>query len=181
MDSVWNYSEDSSLSVAEGTVFNSSKLRSAISDYPFADDVDDFPTWRQMQQYMEGYTAHFQLRPHVQLSCPVVGLSRQGKEWVVEIRSKDGPPRREYFDKVAVAIGSFVVPKQPTLPGIERFAGRTLHAINFHHPETFKGQRVLLMGLHASAVDIVVSLSKHASQLYGSHRNGVTLVRLDTT
>lgn len=162
--------------MAANTIFNSSKYRSAISDYPFPDDTDDYPTWRQMFEYLSGYTDHFELRPHVQLNTRVTSVTREGGRWAVEILTKDETPRREYFDKVAVANGSFTTPKLPELPGIEQFTGRTLHAIDFHRPETFKGQRVLLIGLHASAQDIASSLSGHAAQLYASHRNGVVLV-----
>ncbi|KAG8169533.1 hypothetical protein KVR01_000278 [Diaporthe batatas] len=177
---IWKYSDDESLSVASTTIFNSSKYRSAISDYPFPADADDFPTWRQMWEYMQGYADHFQLSPHIQLNTRVTHVSREGDAWVVELLTKDGS-RREYFDRVAVANGSFTTPKQPKFPGTEEFTGRTLHAIDFHHPETFQGQRVLLVGLHASAQDVAVGLSGHAAQLYASHRNGVVLLpRYDT-
>ena len=42
---IWKYSEDEYTSVQESTSFNSSRFRSAISDFPFADDVSDYPTW----------------------------------------------------------------------------------------------------------------------------------------
>jgi dimethylaniline monooxygenase (N-oxide forming) len=175
MSRLWNYSEDESLSVASTTIFNSSKYRSAISDYPFPGDTDDFPTWRQMLEYLQGYADNFQLGPHIQLNTRVTHISREGDAWAVELLTKDGT-RCEYFDKVAVANGTFTAPKTPKLPGIEQFSGRALHAINFHRPETFKDQRVLLIGLHASAQDVAMNLSGHAAQVYASHRNGIVLV-----
>lgn len=179
MPRLWNYSDDQSLSVAANTIFNSSKYRSAISDYPFPADADDFPTWRQMWEYLQGYADRFQLTPHIQLNTRVTAITREGDTWAVEVLTKDGSPRREHFDKVAVANGSFTAPKWPKFPGIEKFTGKTLHALNFHRPETFKGQRVLLIGLHASAQDVACGLAGHAAQLYVSHRNGVVLVRFN--
>ncbi|KAK2597936.1 hypothetical protein N8I77_012688 [Diaporthe amygdali] len=173
---LWNYSEDESLSVAANTIFNSSKYRSAISDYPFPDETDDFPSWRQMWEYLEGYADHFQLRQNIQLNTRVVAFAREGDKWAVELLTKDGGPRREYFDKIAVANGTFTAPKWPEIRGIEKFTGRTLHAINFHRPESFKDQRVLIVGLHASAQDVASGLVGHAAQLYASHRNGVVLL-----
>lgn len=129
-----------------------------------------------MWEYMQSYADHFQLSPHIQLNTRVTHVSREGDAWVVELLTKDGS-RRELFDKVAVANGSFTAPKRPKIPGIERFTGKSLHAIDFHRPETFQGQRVLLVGLHASAQDVAIGLSGHAAQLYASHRNGVVLVR----
>lgn len=164
--------------MAANTIFNSSKYRSAISDYPFSADTDDFPTWRQMWEYLQGYADHFQLRPHIQLNTRVTAITRESDTWAVELLANDGSSRREYFDKVAIANGSFTAPKQPKFPGIEKFTGRNLHAINFHRPETYKAQRVLLVGLHASAQDVASGLSGHAAQVYVSHRNGVVMVRL---
>ena len=60
---VWKQSHDSHLSTTPHTVFNSSRFRSAISDYPFPDDVDDYPTAKQIWTYLENYCDHFKLRP----------------------------------------------------------------------------------------------------------------------
>lgn len=133
-----------------------------------------------MREYLQGYADRFQLRPHIQLNTRVTAITRDGDSWAIELLAKNGSSRIEHFDKVAIANGSFTAPKWPKLPGIEQFEGRTLHAINFHRPETFKDQRVLLIGLHASAQDVAASLLGHAAQLYVSHRNGVTLVRFST-
>ena len=173
---LWKYSEDSALSVAESTIFNSSRYRSAISDFPFPADTDDFPTWQQMHQYLESYCDHFNLRQHIHLDCPVTSLSREDNRWVLEISPPGLPRRREYFEKVVVAIGSFVKPKIPQLDDLDRFGGSVLHAINFHQPTQYKGKNVLLVGLHATAQDVAVALSGHASKIYVSHRNGVILV-----
>lgn len=103
---LWNYSEDATLSVAEGTVFNSSRFRSAISDFPFPDDTDDYPTWRQMWRYLEDYADRFDLRPHIRLRTRVTALERVGGRWVVEVQPEGGEARRETFDRAIVAVGS---------------------------------------------------------------------------
>jgi dimethylaniline monooxygenase (N-oxide forming) len=175
---LWKYSEDSALSVAESTIFNSSKYRSAISDFPFPPDTDDFPTWQQMHQYLESYCDHFDLRRHILLNSPVTDLSREGNRWVLEISPKGQPTRKEYFDKVVVASGSFVKPKTPKFPGIEKFQGPTTHSLNFHQPSQYKGKTVLIIGLHATTQDVAVALSGHASKLYVSHRNGLVMVSI---
>lgn len=178
---LWKYSDDPYISVQEGTIFNSSRYRSAISDFPFKDDVDDYPTWRQMCDYLQDYCDHFGLRELINLNCQVTSLMRKGNQWMLEVTQKGTPPRYDNFDKVCVAIGSFVKPKQPIFEDIEKFGGRQLHTINFHHPEKFDGQNVLIIGLHASAQDVACALQGHAKQVYLSHRNGVLLVSFHTT
>jgi dimethylaniline monooxygenase (N-oxide forming) len=174
---LWKYSTDASLSVAEATVFNSSRYRSAISDFPFPDDTDDYPTWQQMWAYLDGYCKRFGLMDKIRLNSPVTAVTRENDRWVVEITPKDGGERRtEEFDKVCVAIGSFVTPKTPQLNGIERFGGKVVHAINFREPKEYDGQNVLLIGLHATSQDVAKVLEGHATQLYLSHRNGLVMV-----
>lgn len=175
---IWQYSTDSALSVAESTIFNSSRFRSSISDYPFDDDVDDFPTWQQMHRYLKGYCDQFDLHRHIQLGTRVTNLSRDKGRWVVDVASKDGPVRHEKFDKVIVAIGTFVKPKTPKILGIEKFEGPALHAVEFNTPSKYDGQNVLLVGLHATAQDVAKTLEGHAKKLYLAHKNGLILVRV---
>ena len=174
---LWKYSNDESLSTAENTIFNSSKYRSAISDFPVPDDMDDFPTAQQLHQYLESYCGHFNLWPHIKLNHPVKTVKRLNERWELDIGGVDGSAtRNEYFDKVAFSCGPFVKPRKPDFDGINQFKGKTVHAINFHNASDFKGQRILVVGIHASAQDIVAQLSKHASKTYLSHRSGLVMV-----
>jgi dimethylaniline monooxygenase (N-oxide forming) len=176
---LWKYSTDSRLSCAESTIFNSSKYRSAISDFPFPDDTDDYPTWQQLNSYLNSYADHFALRPYIQLSSPITKLFREDGRWVLEVSPDEAEPRLERFDKVMVAIGSFVTPRKPTLKGIEKFEGKAVHSIDFHEPSQYKGKNVLIIGLHATAQDVACSLSRQGtSKVHISHRNGVYLVRI---
>jgi dimethylaniline monooxygenase (N-oxide forming) / hypotaurine monooxygenase len=175
---VWQYSKDSGLSVQEMTRFNSSRFRSAISDFPFPDDTDDFPTWQQLNKYINDYADHFQLKPYIKLNSPVVGLSRREGKWGVEYISKelDGA-QIDWFDKVVIAIGTFVQPKKVVLDGIEKFEGRQMHAIDFHRAEEFRNKNVLLIGLHATSQDVTTVLKDNgAKKVYISHKNGVLMV-----
>ena len=172
---LWNYSEDEYLSVQDSTIFNSSKYRSAITDFPFAEDVDDYPTWQQMHKYLDSYCDYFDLKRHIILNTKAVGLRREGEKWGLEVAPKGAEPRTDWYDKVVVSVGSFVKPKKPDVPGIELFKGTAIHAINYHHPQEYKDKRVLLVGLHATTQDVAVSLSKYASKAYASHKNGLVL------
>jgi dimethylaniline monooxygenase (N-oxide forming) len=94
----------------------------------------------------------------------------------LKVEQKDGFQLMEKFDKVIIANGYFTAPKIPKFEGIEKFEGRALHAINFHHPEQYSGENVLLVGLHATTQDVVKMLVGHAKEVYLSHRNGILLV-----
>lgn len=173
---IWKYNTDEHLSVQASTIFNSSKYRSSFTDFPFGDDVDDFPTWQQFLKYINDYADHFDVRRKFYLDTYVESITRDHGQWVITIKQKDGPQRKEIFEKVVIANGSFTSPKTPRIEGIEKFEGRALHAISFHHPEQYSGNNVLIVGLHASTHDVVKMLVGRAKKVHLSHRNGVIMV-----
>ena len=139
--------------------------------------MDDFATAPQLHKYFESYCDEFRLWPHLNLGCRVKTLKRENDQWALEISPKDDEQIVKYFDKVAFSCGPFVEPRQPNFEAIDLFQGKTLHAINFHEPSQFKDENVLVVGVHASSQDIVAQLAEHASKVYLSHRNGITMVR----
>lgn len=174
---VWKYNTDEHLSVQASTIFNSSKYRSAFTDFPFPEDVDDFPTWQQFAQYINDYADHFDVRRKYQLSSYVENVTRDGRQWLLIVKTETGE-RREKFDKVVLANGYFTAPKVPKMEGIEKFEGSALHAIKFHHPEQYDGKNVLIIGVHATTQDVLKMLDGHAKKVYLSHRNGMIMVSL---
>jgi len=44
---LWKHSAENATTVTPNTVFNSSRYRCAFTDFPFPDDVDDYPTAQQ--------------------------------------------------------------------------------------------------------------------------------------
>lgn len=173
---VWKYNTDEHISVQESTSFNSSRYRSAFTDFPFDDDVDDFPTWQQFSKYINDYADHFDVRRKIQLNSFIESVTREDGRWAVSVKQKDGFLCKEKFDKVVVANGYFTSPRIPKIEGIEEFSGPALHAINFHYPEQYDGKNILLVGLHATTQDVVKMLAGHAKQVYISHRNGILMV-----
>lgn len=174
---LWKYSNDETLSTAENTIFNTSKYRAAVSDFPVPDDMDDFPTAPQLHRYFESYCDQFELWPHINLNSYVKNMKREGKRWALQMAGPNGvDPRTEHFDKVAFSCGPFVKPRKPDYEGIDQFKGKVLHSIDYHNPSQYKDQNVLVIGIHASGQDTIASLSKYASKAYMSHRSGLTMV-----
>ena len=174
---LWKYSTDDSLSCQNTTTFNSSRYRSAFTDFPFDDSVGDYPTWQDFYKYLNDYADHFDIRKKYKLNSRIEDISREGGKWRITIKDvKTGSIRTEAFDKVAVANGYFTKPKIPHLQGIEKFEGPKIHSLNFHHPERYQGQNVLIIGLHATTADVSMMLYGHAKNLHLSHRNGLYMV-----
>lgn len=180
---LWKCSMDAFLSITEGTtIFNTSEYRAAFSDFPFPPGTDDFRTADQICRYLEDYCDFFGLRPRIRLNATVIHLRREtapGSKWIIESTcpTSQSLVTVEYFDKILIATGSFTTPKTPVVQGVQNFEGTILHVMNFHQPQQYAGKTVLIVGLHATAQDVTVSLSKYASKVYISHERGVVMVR----
>src|SRR3546814_19250128 len=61
---------------------------------------------------------------------------------------------------VISAIGAFVEPKPVDIPGVERFAGTTMHTASWDHDLDLRGKRVAMIGTGASAVQIIPELAE---------------------
>jgi dimethylaniline monooxygenase (N-oxide forming) len=83
---LWKDSHDATISVHATTVFNSSKWRTAFSDFPFGDEADTYPTAAQIHhQYFESYAGHFGLREKYRLGTKVLQTRHTGKQWAVTV------------------------------------------------------------------------------------------------
>ena len=173
---LWNPSGDGNLTAMPGTVFNSSRYRAAITDFPFPDDVGDYPTAGQMKTYLNSYCDHFELRRLITLNAEVTDMKHVDGRWALSYKQPGQETKVKYFDKILVATGTFTAPKQPELKGVEKFEGKVLHSVQFRDPEQYKGQKVMLVGLHATANDVVQELKPYVSKIYIAHKSGLTML-----
>ncbi|KAH9883463.1 flavin-containing monooxygenase-like protein [Xylariomycetidae sp. FL2044] len=171
---LWKDTDDDTISVHATTVFNTSKFRAAISDFPFPEDVDVFPTAAQFYKYLQSYADHFDLRKHVYLSHRVEGIVREKGGWTLQVRdTTTDKSTAQHFNRVCIATGTYSDPRWPKLDGIEKFQGKVLHSIDFHSAKPFEGQNVLILGMHSTGRDVAEVLSETAKHVYLSHRNGL--------
>ncbi|OKL59424.1 hypothetical protein UA08_05064 [Talaromyces atroroseus] len=178
---LWRGTEDSTISAHTTTVFNNSKWRSAFSDFPFNEDADTFPTAAQILQYLEDYASNFGLQEYYNLSTKVLRMQyseNNQKPWTVTVQDlKSGKVRTQHFDKICIATGAFQYPRWPKLKNVETFQGKVIHSVDFHRPEEFRGQNVLIIGIHGTAQDVCVALESHAANhVYMAHRQGLLLL-----
>jgi dimethylaniline monooxygenase (N-oxide forming) len=169
---LWKHTSDELISVNPNTVFNTSRPKACFTDFPFDDTVSDFPTGDEVLRYLESYADHFELRQHIKLDTIVQDVSRVAGGWEVTSETTGEKPHRQQFDKVMYCTGSFTTPKRPRIPGIEKFQGDVRHSVTFSPTEQYRGKNVLIIGAHATAVDVASSLAGIASQVYMSHKHG---------
>ena len=148
-----------------------SKFTSLFSDFPPPESMSIFPGVSELNQYLNDYAGHFQLRPHIQLETALESLAHDGGGWHLTLRKADGGLHTQSFDAVSICIGNFWQPKTVYYPGIEVFQGERLHSANYHSPEIFRGKRVLIIGNGVSGMDIAVDAAGEAAQVVMSLRS----------
>ncbi|XP_022088130.1 dimethylaniline monooxygenase [N-oxide-forming] 5-like [Acanthaster planci] len=171
------------------THINISKHNYCFSDYPFPDDVPDFPHHSDMAKYIVDYMTHFGLDKIVRFQTRVVSLNRQGEEWIIKTaqvdedkhgREKLGEQEIFVAKYVAVASGHHATPNLPNLPGQESFKGEIIHSILYKDAITsgIVGKRVLVVGIGNSAVDVAVDAAAtgRSRSVYLSTRSGAWIV-----
>jgi cation diffusion facilitator CzcD-associated flavoprotein CzcO len=145
-----------------------SRARTEFAEYPMPDGTPDYPSREAVGAYLEAYAEAFGLAPRIRLRTEVEAITqRPDGGWDV-----DGEP----FDAVVVASGHNDVPKwpDPAYPG--DFAGRQLHAVEYPGGAPFAGERVLVVGMGNSAMDIASELSHVAARTLLSVRRGSWIV-----
>lgn len=125
-----------------------------ISDFPWPFEPDLNPTAEQIRRYIAAAIDHFGV--DVRLEHEVTSLEElpERRGWTLSGRARGQAFTREH-DFVLVAVGQYTQPKaEVELPGRERFAGRVMTERQLESPEVFAGQRVAVIGMGKSGLDL---------------------------
>lgn len=168
----WRFRNDNGMSSSYRSLhINTSKTRMAYSDFPMPEDYPDYPHHAQILDYFEDYVDHFGVREHITFGTTVTDVAPAGDgRWQVAV---EGESARTY-DAVVVANGHHWCPREPDMAG--SWAGRSLHSHDYETPEPFAGERVLVVGIGNSGVDIACELSRIAERVVLSTRRSAHIL-----
>ncbi len=168
----WVFDNDNQQSrIYRSLRINTSRGRMQFSDFPMPADYPDYASHEQVARYFEAYAEAFGLRPSIRFQTGVERV--EACEGGYAITTTGGAVER--FRAVIVANGHHWDPAypDPSLPG--HFTGRVLHAHDYvspTEPHPLANQRVLVVGIGNSAVDIASELAKAGSEVSLSVRRG---------
>lgn len=145
---------------------NVSKHNYCFSDFPFPDDVPDYPHHTHMAEYINSYAEHFGIKDHISFSTKVVRVEKVSEGWKitsvkVDNEGKDQHNYKETFVKfVAIATGHHAKPGMPHFDGQETFPGRIFHSVEYKNATSngLVGKKVVVVGIGNSAVDVAVNV-----------------------
>lgn len=115
-----------------------------------------YPTRDEALAYLADYEARYDV-PVVR-PAPVTAVRRAHDRLVVETAAGAWSARA-----VVSATGTWSSPNVPRFPGDETFVGRIMHSAAYRSPESFAGQRVVVVGGGNSGAQILADVSEHAS------------------
>jgi dimethylaniline monooxygenase (N-oxide forming) len=172
----WVFGNRNGMSAAYRDLFiNTSRPRMEYSDFPMPDSYPDFPHHTQIAAYFDAYVEHFGLRERITFETGVERATRDAHgSWTVEL---DTGESRSY-DALLVANGHHWNPRwpEPAFPGADTFSGSQLHAHSYVDNAIFAGERVVVLGMGNSAMDIAVESSYVAERTYLAARQGVWIL-----
>lgn len=128
----------------------------------------------ELKQYADHVADKYDVRRHMRFNTPVDGAhwDEDAKAWHVALSSGETLTTRFLI----TATGYLSQPRKPDIPGIEDFAGRILHSMDWDDTYSPAGERIGLIGTGATAVQLIPQLSKEAAELTVYQRTPIHVV-----
>ena len=148
------------------------KYHSALPGLPMPQSYPTYPSRDQVVAYLEDYARHHRIAPV--FGAEVRKVTHTGTCWQVETRDTAYLARH-----VIVATGVASFPNRADWPGLAAFAGPVSHSSDYRNPQSFAGQRVLVVGFGNSGGEIALDLAEAGVKTVLSVRGPVNVVPRD--
>jgi cation diffusion facilitator CzcD-associated flavoprotein CzcO len=136
----------------------------SFSFFPNPDWSQTYAPQPEIRAYIERCAAHYQLHKKVRFSADVDAAELDERAGTWTVRTRDG--RTFVGDVLVAAIGGLSRPLAPSIPGLERFAGRTWHSARWDHDAPLDGKSVAVIGTGASAIQFVPKIAPRVGRLH---------------
>ncbi len=156
----------------------SSKKNTHFQDYPLPEGLEDFPHHRDVARYFSDYAEHFELRSAIRFGHEVQKCEPLA-EGGYRLHFTEGLPSQDY-DALIVASGHHFCPQYPPEAVHQKFKGRLMHSYDYKSPTRpfdLRDQKVLVVGMGNSAMDIASELSKTSAVTVSARRGAWVMPR----
>jgi cyclohexanone monooxygenase len=117
----------------------------------------------ELKAYAEQLVDEYGLRSKIRFGTLVDGAEWDDGEDRWRLSTAGGDDLGARF--IVGATGVFTQPKPPDIPGLESFAGPSMHTARWDPSVDVRGKRVALIGTGASAVQVIPSIAPEVEQL----------------
>jgi cation diffusion facilitator CzcD-associated flavoprotein CzcO len=141
-----------------------------VPSHVYSFSFEPNPDWSRMfagpneiQSYLLRLVEKYGLRAHLELNTAVTEARFDESRAVWTLTTSRGD--RVEARVVVAGMGGLVDPKGPNIPGLETFAGKTMHTARWDHDYDVSGKRVAVIGTGASAVQVVPAIAPKVGKL----------------
>ncbi|MCZ0730488.1 flavin-containing monooxygenase [Mycolicibacterium iranicum] len=128
----------------------------------------------ELKKYAEHVADKYDVRRHMRFNSPVDGAAWDDDAKLWHVALSGGETLTARF--LITATGYLSQPRKPDIPGIEDFAGRILHSMDWDDSYSPAGERIGLIGTGATAVQLIPQLTKQAAELTVYQRTPIHVV-----
>ena len=143
------------------------------------------PTWPKyipkdmLANWFEGYAESMEINFWTGAEFVRGTYDDAAKCWTAVLKRSDGSERTLRPRHIVFANGVSGIPKQPTLPGLDRFAGEVIHSHGFTDGSAWRGRHALVLGTGNSGHDVAQDLHSHGVRTTIIQRGSCTVVSID--
>lgn len=141
-----------------------------IPSFSYQFSFEQSPEWtrtyapgHELKAYADHCVAKYGIASRIRFGTEVTAAHFDADADVWRLRSASGADitARHLIN----AAGVLNVPKLPDIPGVDTFAGTTLHTARWDHRVDLTGKRVAVIGTGASAVQLIPEIAPEVAQL----------------
>lgn len=166
---LWNRADPKS-PIYDSAHLISSRTMTGFDDYPMPDHWADYPSASHILQYIQDFAQDHGLDQNARMNEGLKSAVPIDGGWRVTT-TKD---QTMDFRWLIAASGSNWRPILPDWPG--KFDGILRHGASFRNADDLRGQKVLVVGLGNSGVDIACDVSRTAARTAVSLRRGYHVI-----
>lgn len=142
----------------------SSAYYSSLDGLAFPGDPNHYPNRQEVIAYLQQYAAHFDFP--IETNKRVERIERADH---FTLYTTDGAVYQT--QAVVAATGPFTTPHMPDFDGRDAFQGEQLHSLHYDRPDSYHGQRIVVIGSNNSAVQIACELAQVADVSMATRKN----------
>lgn len=133
-----------------------------------------YPSRLQVIEYLEEYAERFELEPR--FGEEVVDAGRVDGGWRLRTEGADTETADYECRCLVVATGYNAEPHVPSWPGRERYAGEVIHSSTYRSGMSYRGKRILVVGLGNSGGEIAIDLHEHGAHPWLAVRSPLNVI-----
>lgn len=141
-----------------------------IPSFSYQFSFEQSPDWsrtyapgRELKNYAEHCVDKYGLRPRIRFDTKVLAAEfDEDRGWWRVQTDPAGAITARYLIN---ASGVLTTPNLPDIPGVDTFAGVTIHTARWDHSQDLTGRRVAVIGTGASAVQVIPQIAPKVSSL----------------